>query len=674
MVDPDVSLVVGDTPLFSRTIAPEVFGSFQEEHWGDLISGIYEQYLINPSFVKDWYVKEGEQKTRLLFVDQAPTPNVAFPWERLPNDLNATYLVAATDPLNPPNSQRIVLSSEGRGGVVQTLALPDRRVTSYDVKIWIRATGDVKVRLAFLEAPGGSDTILDGVVVSGISSAWSSVEAVLTLPAPQSTTYRYRFGVCRFAVIVEGRGEVHIDQATLIPTDAVEGMFNPETIANLSRFKQTMIRWPGGNFTSGYHWQDGIGPMEERPSRPNLAWGGISDNHFGTDEFLRFCELTGITPLVSPGFDATEISTQEIADWVEYANGNTSTVMGALRAGNGRPEPYNVKFWVVGNETYGGYQQGHTDVATYASGLRERIAAMKSVSPDISIAAVGYGMHNTYHDPANEWTQTLLELAGDVIDSVDIHAYVYGPKTTPADMDASTINRAFLASAETFQRFYDDFRSTRATIDSGDMISLVHYEWATLPSSLSDQSPMRETWLNALITATHYNVMLRNGDLVRGGALHNFSVYLNPVRAHSEPPNPRTYVSALFSELAGESVLQTQLKTPTYQVTDDLRGIGPHADVGEVDAIAVQRKDGTKDVVLVNRNLSRTFLVQVCFQSDLSGKTATITTLDSAEPYHRYDWNSTGDAVSTKTANVTLDSCGLAVEAPPLSVTHVSIP
>ena len=108
-----------------------------------------------------------------------------------------------------------------------------------------------------------------------------------------------------------------------------------------------MLRFPVGNFVSGYHWRDGIGPVDQRPILPNPAWPIIEWNDVGTDEWLQLCNLVGCEPLIC--VNAGDGTPQEAADWVAYCNSGTETPMGALRAANGRVQPYNVRRWEIGN-------------------------------------------------------------------------------------------------------------------------------------------------------------------------------------------------------------------------------------------------------------------------------------------------------------------------------------
>ena len=617
-----------------------LFGSFLEEHWGDMAPGIYEQYLANPSF-EEWQELDSGGKTRIIFTDVQEITGVAYPWEKINEETGVSYDLTTNNPLNSEQCQHIVVSSGKTGGVKQRLALPDYRTLNYRYKLFIRKTGSVtvKIKLAdFITSVSGNE-----VLISGITNDWNSFEGELALNQKFSSKFNYRYGIGELFFTVEGDGEIWIDQATLFPSDCVEEIYNPEAIANVKKYNVTMARWPGGNYTSGYHWQDGIGPIDERPTRFNPAWGGQADNQFGLDEFLRFCELTGITPIMGVGFNLPEIDKFEIADWVEYCNGDTNTSMGQLRALNGHAEPYNIINWGVGNEVYGSYQLGHTNSIVYATELSDIFTEMKSRDPNIKVLASAYGYHNTEGDPGNEWTDEILETSGEDFDLIDSHAYIYGPRgeyVTPEEIPE--LQKAFMGSSDNFGKFIDYSRNLIMSRTKTENVKMALLEWGILPSSWNG-SPLRQTFANALIAATYYNSMIRNGDLVQQAAAHNFTYYVSPVKAHSEPINPRSYIVKLYSEMSSNKIIQVDAVSQTYSVYKSYRSIGVLSNVYEIDSVGTIDDDGKVRIAIVNRSTENDYNVAVHIQGDPLDITARLEMLTSADPYYRYLWSSTGE-------------------------------
>lgn len=174
-----------------------------------------------------------------------------------------------------------------------------------------------------------------------------------------------------------------------------------------------IVRWPGGNFTSAYHWEDGIGPRDARPRRLELAWGEEESNRFGTDEFLAWCAEVGTEPYLAHSCRDVD----EAVRWVEYTNYAGDTSYTRQRAANGRPSPYGVKYWGLGNEVYGRWQMGHRTAAEYAAAAREHARFMRAVDPSLKFVAVGL------NGDRQDWTRTVLAAVGDQVDYVSLHLY-----------------------------------------------------------------------------------------------------------------------------------------------------------------------------------------------------------------------------------------------------------
>lgn len=176
----------------------------------------------------------------------------------------------------------------------------------------------------------------------------------------------------------------------------------------------TNIRWPGGDFASEYHWEDGVGPIENRPRKYNSAWLEEESNHFGTDEFIAFCKKVGAEPYIC--INAGTGTIEEAANWVEYCNGTGNTYYANLRRKNGHAEPYGVRFWGLGNEVYGSWQIGHKNAEDYTKFAVECAKLMKWVDPTVRLVACG-----SVDDPA--WNEHVLTELVNLADYISLHDY-----------------------------------------------------------------------------------------------------------------------------------------------------------------------------------------------------------------------------------------------------------
>lgn len=193
--------------------------------------------------------------------------------------------------------------------------------------------------------------------------------------------------------------------------------FRRDVLEAVKKIQCPILRWPGGNFASAYHWEDGIGPVEKRPQRINYVWGGLESNRFGTDEFIEYCRALGAEPYLAVSLGTATLD--EALNWLEYCNLDTPTRYALLRKQYGHPEPYRVKYWGIGNEVYGPWQVGHCSAGEYAEKLRQYAMFMKAVDPSIKVIAVGAD------NP--EWDLTVLKHAGKLIDYISIHQYHGSP-------------------------------------------------------------------------------------------------------------------------------------------------------------------------------------------------------------------------------------------------------
>ncbi|MBQ9893554.1 MAG: carbohydrate binding domain-containing protein [Bacteroidales bacterium] len=655
-----------NSPL-SSPVSRMLFSSFSEVHGGDIVPGICEQYVVNPSFeVWDATGDLGESKTELIYTGGsaiAEDEAVAYPWEKRLSGSGASVGKTTSEKYNTDYSQCLTVSTGGTATLLQRLALPFYRVSKYKLSFYAKSSGsEVSLKASFHDTQNNENKVLSPEYSPALTSGWQRYETELTLTS-SSHMHNGRYQQYNVWFDVSGSGQVWIDQVNVIPSDCIEGIFNPETVEYFRQYKVQGIRWPGGNFTSGYNWKDGIGERDLRPSRKNPAWGGINSNFCGTDEFMRFCALTGIEPIMGVGYNTSVMPEGDVADWVEYCNGPASTTFGALRAANGHPEPYNIKYWGIGNEVYGTYQLGHVSAASYAIGLSNMVDRMKAVDPGIVILASGQGVHNAYRGAYEGWTETVYSTAGSKIDLFDCHMYVYGNSTSNnLNLGGEAWFRIFAAANFHLRDYIRNFRK----IAPGKKMAML--EWGVLPQIAgTNLTPQRQTFANLLLSAIEWNEMIRNSDVMEMAAFHNFSFYISPQNLHSEPVNHRTNLYKELSPMAGGYCVPVNIPVvPTYDQNTNVLDIGVRKAVPEIDAAAV-KKGNVLYLSLVNRSPSEKFELGLA----LSGASVTEisgTTYTSDLPYAKNLWSSVNNC-NKATAKVS----GSIVTLPPLSFTILEI-
>jgi alpha-N-arabinofuranosidase len=211
-----------------------------------------------------------------------------------------------------------------------------------------------------------------------------------------------------------GSGNLRIGTVSLMPADNIKG-WRKDVVELLKELNAPIYRWPGGNFVSGYNWRDGIGNMDKRPPRKNPAWKGVEHNDVGIHEYMELMELINAEPFIAVNTGLGTV--QEVAEEIEYCNGSADTEMGKLRAANGHPEPYGVKWWAVGNEMYGDWQLGHMPLSEYVKKHNQMADAILDIDPDAKLIAVGH---------VGEWSETMLSESSNHMDLISEHVYATG--------------------------------------------------------------------------------------------------------------------------------------------------------------------------------------------------------------------------------------------------------
>lgn len=388
-----------------------------------------------------------------------------------------------------------------------------------------------------------------------------------------------------------------------------------DVIKAVSEMDVPVVRWPGGSFANVYHWENGIGARAKRPTLPNKHWGGFESHQFGTDEFLNWAKQVGCEPYLNVNLGSGTLD--EALRWLEYCNGSIDTEQGRLRAGNGHPEPYGVRYWGVGNETWADHETGHMDAEKYARTLSEWAHAMKAQDPSILITAVGSSAGN---DP--QWDREVLSTAVEVIDYLTLH--LYATATTGDDEEYETVVftpvhidcqiRKMLGVIDEIQKKTGQKNTVRVAVDEWN---IRHY--ATSDRSSHDKLLRKDprTVQDALLVAGTLNVMLRHSPRV---AMANYVFLINghaPLMVNAEQVVRSTlfYVFGQYARWMRGEALKIVTESPMVP-TPELRSRYFHGcDIAQsplLDSAAALREDGAIALSLVNRH--RTHVADVALK------------------------------------------------------------
>jgi alpha-N-arabinofuranosidase len=293
----------------------------------------------------------------------------------------------------------------------------------YTGRIVVRGTAGAHVSVALVWGAGDADR---QVIKLPVTEAYKTIP--LSFSAPTDTAN------AALEITGTGSGDFHVGAVSLMPADNVKG-FRPDVIALFKQINMGFWRY-GGNYTSNIIWYHTVGDMDKRPTDWDSAWGAAQPNDLGMDEFMTFCKLIGVDAYIS--VNAGLGDSHSAAEEVEYINGAATTHMGALRAKNGHPEPYHVKFWNIGNEPWGSWQIGRTDTKYYMQKHNEFAKAMREVDPSIVLIASGRmlaedGLHGDdrkhvdnmtpLYGSAADWTGNFLSKTWGNFDGIAEHWY-----------------------------------------------------------------------------------------------------------------------------------------------------------------------------------------------------------------------------------------------------------
>lgn len=348
---------------------------------------------------------------------------------------------------------------------------------------------------------------------------------------------------------------------------ADENGYRKDVLAALRPLKMTAMRYPGGNFASGYHWMDGVGPRSQRPVVRELAWQSVEPNQFGSEEYLALCRQMGWTPMLTVNLGTG--SPEEARNWVEYCNSPAGTRYADLRAANGSPSSHGVKLWCLGNEMDGPWQIGHVPAEQYAIRAQQAAKMMKDV--DKSIELIACGSCGITMKTYMEWDRQVLEYLGDLADYVSLHRYVGNPSGDTAD---------FLAVTNSIDRQIEEMdavcRFVKAKGRSSKRAYLCFDEWniwyknnemdggGKFAPHLVEEIYNLE---DALVAAGFLNSFIRHADVVKIANIAQIVNVIAPVLTRGDDLLVQSifYPFEMYSRRGQGAALQVKTSGPTYE-------------------------------------------------------------------------------------------------------------
>jgi len=470
-------------------------------------------------------------------------------------------------------------------------------------------------------------------------------------------------GTAQFEIGGTGTGAFHIGAVSLMPADNVNG-FRPDAIAVLKSLRSGVYRWPGGNYVSAFEWRNAIGERDKRPPEMDPVWRTLQSNDVGTEEFMTMCQLLGVEAYIT--VDAGFGDAWSAGQYVEYVNGAAATPMGKLRAANGHPEPYHVKFWGIGNEMWGSYQYGYMPLEQFEHKHNLFAKAMRKADPSIVLIASG-AMPDTMTgsrealklgadsvpkimSPA-DWTGNLLTNCFENIDLISEHFYNYGGthfdlaqgKQVPND-PREPITDWMRRPANHVRIKYETYKEYEKVLPElaahPKLINLD--EWAYFGNSKYPTYPAY-AWV--------FHEMFRHSGIFQMAG-HTFATSLLARNGTAVKLNANGEVFKIYRDHFGSIPVEVSGDSPQPKVTDPVGGEQPAVNAG-----------------------SATFPLDVAAAWTADRRTLTVAVLNPTDTSQTLKLNIAGTSLAGKGALWRLAPAGDDIQNPAITSSHVdSIP
>jgi alpha-N-arabinofuranosidase len=432
---------------------------------------------------------------------------------------------------------------------------------------------------------------------------------------------------------------------------ANEDGFRTDYLEAAKELQLTNMRWPGGNFVSGYNWQDGIGPKDQRPVRKELAWGVVETNQVGTDEWVELNKAIGSENVVCINMGTGTLD--DARHWVEYCNGEQGTYYADLRAKYGHPEPYGIKYWCLGNEVDGEpWILGYKNVDDYCKFGKEAAKVMRKTDPNISLVANG----SSYYQDNMEWVEwnwKVINEFKDIADYLSLHRYWEYSEDYYVYMGQRAMDLEEKISIPAAQ-----LKTVRDIYKMEEPMYISFDEWA----------PHGRGLLSTLVVAQYLNAFIRHADIVK---MANYTL-LTSILGRDREGNktfktPFFYTFKMFSTECHGKSLDAFVQCDTFHTSDFYKGI-PYLDVSSVYA------EDSKSLIInvVNRHKDEAIETEILSQSGSFSGTATVKEIYQEVPEQFYTYEKREEYVPAP-KEISTNGSTMTYSFPPHSFTQIIV-
>ena len=647
-----VTVKIDANQKVSGEIPRTQFGTFLEPIGRSIYGGLWAEIITNPSFEENlWSVDRLDamvaEEPALKRASQLGLP---LPWQPLDDREANRY-----EPIwgNAANSWRSlsILGVPGKPtGVRQKIYLPIHRENEYKGSLYAKhLSGPTHIRVSIRERNNPS-RILAEATLDANAAVWQKYDFTLQLKKGALKP----LAPADFVIEVEGDERAAVDQVSLMPADAIDGM-DPDEIRMARELKTPLLRY-GGNFTSAYHWRDGVGERDKRVSTLNIAWGIPEYNTFGTSEFLRFCELIQAQPQIALNLGSGTAS--EAADWVRYVNQRWGDHKGGLT-------------WELGNELWGNWNLGYPTLKELPGRTEEFSKAIRAVDPNAELIATGQDP-----DHFQDWNAALLKTPPDTFQFLSTHFVV---RTNQADAPKPTedglASATFALPVELGRRVEAIQKQIDGARKGENPPHVAFTEWLFASSRSGGlKAPLFTNMGGAIAAAGFLNMLLTHAAIVpisdMTGLMEFAGIWKKREQVYAAPSY---YAFQMYSTADIDHLVASENDAGTYQVKEGISRLPDISHVPYLDIVAALNKDGSRlTLFCVNRDLTRDLDAGIDVSGFSADGKANITTLTAANIYEANDEESP-ERVAPKELQVALSGAHLQYKFQHESVTRIEL-
>ncbi len=568
--------------IVQHEIPDTVFGTFLEAIGRSIYGGLWSEILQNPSLEANLW-SAGNIRTMLdrePELVRASALGLPLPWEPLNAKQGNRYEPREGNAANSNQSLLLMGLPGQETGIKQEVYLPVHRVATYTGSLYARAPyGPAPLTISIRNRTSGD--VLCSAALTADSKDWTRYSFELKLKPGSVEPLQ----AVDFVISLSGGQRVLLDEISLMPSDNIDGM-DPDVIAMSRDMKTSLLRF-GGNFTSGYHWRDGIGPRDKRVNMLNLAWGIPEYNQFGTDEFLEYCRLIGAEPQIAVNMGSG--TPQEAADWVRYVDAHWGDHKGGL-------------FWELGNELWGDWNTGYPTLTEIAHRTKEFSDAIRAVDPKARLIATGQDP-----DAFEKWDAEQLKNAAGAFQFLSTHFVVTDGRVDAKNYGPDFIAKSSFALPIGLERRLRLMAKQIASYDwARNRVRIAFTEWLFVGSHTDPAVPSFDNMGGAICAGGFLNMLMRSAETVplsdMTGIMEFAGIWKDKARVFG---TPAYWTFRTYARLRPSRFVSTRTQVENYSVENGSNRIPDIPSVPYLDVASALNQDGKLVLFCVNRDLHR---------------------------------------------------------------------